>query len=116
MTRKATIKRLTNETEIELELDLDGDGSSSIQTGVIEASENEAAGVEPRDFKIVVAKSHEGFRRDYEPFAAGILYCSAPGCATPFLDEVDFTRTTRPLFPTDDLDDPSQAEWAGAMT
>jgi len=34
MTRKATIKRLTNETEIELELDLDGDGSSSIQTGV----------------------------------------------------------------------------------
>ncbi len=76
----------------------------------------EAAGVEPRDFKIVVAKSPEGFRRDYEPFAAGILYCSAPGCATPFLDEVDFTRTTRPLFPTDDLDDPSQAEWAGAMT
>ena len=34
MTRKATIKRLTNETEIELELDLDGDGSSSVQTGV----------------------------------------------------------------------------------
>ncbi|MDP7205870.1 MAG: imidazoleglycerol-phosphate dehydratase HisB [Pirellulaceae bacterium] len=34
MTRKAAIKRLTNETEIELELDLDGDGSSSIQTGV----------------------------------------------------------------------------------
>ena len=34
MTRKATIKRLTNETEIELELELDGDGSSSIQTGV----------------------------------------------------------------------------------
>ena len=34
MTRKATIKRLTNETEIQLELDLDGDGSSSVQTGV----------------------------------------------------------------------------------
>jgi len=34
MTRTATIKRQTNETEIQLELDLDGDGSSSIQTGV----------------------------------------------------------------------------------
>ena len=76
----------------------------------------EAAGVDPRDYKIVVAKSPEGFRRDYEPFAAGILYCAAPGCATPFLEEVDFTRTTRPLFPKDNLDDPSQAEWAGAMT
>ena len=75
----------------------------------------EAAGVDPRDFKIVVAKSPEGFRRDYEPFAAGILYCSGPGCATPFLDEVEYAHTTRPLFPQDDLDDPSKAEWAGAF-
>ena len=74
-----------------------------------------AAGLEPEAFKIVIAKSPEGFRADYEPFAAGILYCAAPGCATPFLDTVDFTKVDRPVFPADQFDDPDLATWAGAM-
>jgi len=74
-----------------------------------------AAGLDPRDFKIVVAKSPEGFRQDYEPFAAGILYCAAPGCATPFLDQVEFREVSRPLFPLDALEDMAAAKWAGPM-
>lgn len=74
-----------------------------------------AAGLEPEAFKIVVAKSPEGFRADYEPIAAGILYCGASGCATPFLDTVDFTRVDRPLYPADQFDDLNLATWAGAM-
>ena len=74
----------------------------------------EAVGLDPRDFKIVVAKSPEGFRQDYEPFAAGILYCGAPGCATPYLEEVDFRQVSRPLFPADPLAEPI-ADWAGDL-
>ncbi|MBT5874775.1 MAG: M81 family metallopeptidase [Candidatus Latescibacteria bacterium] len=76
----------------------------------------EAAGLDPRSFKIVIAKSPEGFRVDYEPFSAGILYCGAAGCATPFLDTVSFTNVSKPVFPVEDLQVMNDAGWAGDMT
>ena len=72
-------------------------------------------GLEPTQFKIVVAKSPEGFRRDYEPFAAGILYCTAPGCSNPILTELGYTSVTRPVHPVDQMQSMSEASWAGAM-
>jgi microcystin degradation protein MlrC len=75
----------------------------------------ETVGLAPRDFKIVIAKSPEGFRQDYEPFAAGILYCGAPGCATPYLLEAGFRSVSRPLYPLDEIDEMSQAPWAGEL-
>lgn len=75
-----------------------------------------AAGLNPRSFKIVIAKSPEGFRVDYEPFSAGILYCGAAGCATPFLDTVSFANISNPVFPVDDLRNMNDAGWAGDMT
>lgn len=75
----------------------------------------QAVGLDPRDFKIVIAKSPEGFRQDYEPFAAGILYCGAPGCATPYLLEAGFRSASRPLYPLDQIDEMSQAPWAGEL-
>ena len=75
----------------------------------------EAVGLAPRDFKIVIAKSPEGFRQDYEPFAAGILYCGAPGCATPYLLEAGFKSASRPLYPLDQIGEMSQALWAGEL-
>lgn len=75
----------------------------------------QAAGVDPRAFKIVIAKSPEGFRNDYEPFASGILYCVAPGCASPFIQDLRFTHTTRPLYPWDELTSMKDARWAGPM-
>jgi microcystin degradation protein MlrC len=75
----------------------------------------EAAGADPRLVKIVLAKSPEGFRADYEPFSAGILYAAAPGCATPFIDQVELARSHRPVFPQDDLEDTSEATWAGLI-
>lgn len=76
----------------------------------------EAMGLDPRDFKIVVAKSPEGFRSDYEPFAAGILYCAAAGCATPYLEAIGYENVSRPLYPLDRIRDMAEAEWAGEMT
>jgi len=74
-----------------------------------------AMGLEPAQFKIVVAKSPEGFRKDYEPFAAGILYCTAPGCSNPTLTELGYTNVTRPVYPVDEMEDISEASWAGPM-
>ena len=74
----------------------------------------EAAGVDPRQYKVVLAKSPEGFRADYEPFASAIIYAAAPGCATPEIDQIDFQQTTRPLWPQDEFD-LDQATWAGEI-
>lgn len=74
-----------------------------------------AMGLEPTQFKIVVAKSPEGFRRDYESFAAGILYCTAPGCSNPILTELGYTNVTRPVHPVSEMEDISEASWAGPM-
>ncbi|MEE2658616.1 MAG: M81 family metallopeptidase [Candidatus Latescibacterota bacterium] len=75
----------------------------------------DATGVDPRAFKVVLAKSPEGFRADYEPFSSGILYAAAPGCATPFINEVDFQHTTKPLFPQDEIAAAEDAAWAGEI-
>ncbi|HCL27630.1 MAG TPA: hypothetical protein DIC52_04230 [Candidatus Latescibacteria bacterium] len=75
----------------------------------------EAAGVDPSRVKIVLAKSPEGFRADYEGFAAGILYAAAPGCATPFIDQVKLAQSHRPVFPQDDFAATTDAAWAGPI-
>ena len=59
----------------------------------------------------MVAKSPEGFRFDYEPFAAGLVWASSPGCATPDLATVGYRRVTRPLWPLVDLADWRDADW-----
>lgn len=69
-------------------------------------------GLEPRDFKIVVVKSPAGFRADFEPFAAGILLTDSPGCASPHLEKMPFTKINRPLWPLDDIDDRRAVRWA----
>ncbi|MBW3542260.1 MAG: M81 family metallopeptidase [Planctomycetes bacterium] len=63
----------------------------------------EAAGVDPRRFRIVVAKSPAGFRADYEPFAGEILLADCPGCATPDWQRLDFQHIDRPLWPLDEI-------------
>ena len=63
----------------------------------------------------MLAKSPEGFRADYEGFAAGILYAAAPGCATPFIDQVKLAQSHRPVFPQDDFAATTDAAWAGPI-
>ncbi len=62
-------------------------------------------GLEPKDFKIVIVKSPAGFRADYGPFAAGIIQSVCPGCALPILNQLPYSRVSRPLYPLDDLSD-----------
>lgn len=65
----------------------------------------ESAGLNPRDFKLVVAKSPSGFRADYESFAALMISADCPGCASPDWKAMPFENITRPLWPLDEIDD-----------
>ena len=74
----------------------------------------EAAGLDPREFGIVVALSPAGFRADYEPFASEILLADCPGCATPLWERLNFLQISRPLWPLDAIESPEQADWCRA--
>lgn len=71
----------------------------------------EAAGLDPRTFGIVVAKSPSGFRADYQSFAAGMFSADCPGCASTDWPAMRFERVNRPLFPLDALERPEDAAW-----
>lgn len=68
----------------------------------------ESAGLDPRRFKIVVAKSPSGFRADYEPFAAEIILADCPGPAAAHWSSLRFENVHRPLFPLDAVTDVDQ--------
>lgn len=72
----------------------------------------ETAGLDPRKYKFVSAKSPEGFRHDYDSIGAGFLYCGAPGCAWENLKEMPFKRLNRPLYPLDEPADLDATSWA----
>ncbi len=71
----------------------------------------ETAGLNPREFGIVVAKSPAGFRAEYEPFAAEILLLDGPGCASPHFDRLNFRAADRPLWPLERINRMTEATW-----
>jgi microcystin degradation protein MlrC len=62
-----------------------------------------AAGFDPYQAAVVVAKSPCGFRAVYERQAAAIYSVRAPGCAPPNFWEYDYTQIPRPLWPWDEI-------------
>lgn len=71
----------------------------------------EAAGLDPRQCGIVVAKSPAGFRADYEPFCKLVILADCPGCATPNWPRLKFVRNEAPLWPLQGIAEPTDANW-----
>ncbi len=71
----------------------------------------EAAGLNPRECGIVIAKSPAGFRADYDPFVAGTYLADCPGCATPEWSRLSFRHINRPLWPLDEIERAEDADW-----
>jgi microcystin degradation protein MlrC len=62
-----------------------------------------AAGLDPFEASVLVAKSPCGFRAAYQDRASLILVVNAPGCAPADFWNYDYRRITRPLWPWDDF-------------
>ena len=68
-------------------------------------------GLEPKNNKIVVAKSPAGFRADFGPFASDIVLSSCPGCASPRLQELPYRNISRPVWPMECIEDWREVAW-----
>ena len=61
------------------------------------------AGLEPRDFRIVVVKSPVRFRDSYEKIADRIVMAEYPGFSSSNLNIFNFRHIPRPMYPFDDV-------------
>ncbi|MGQ9584259.1 MAG: M81 family metallopeptidase [Anaerolineae bacterium] len=60
------------------------------------------AGLDPREAKVLIAKSVVDFREGYKGVAECFLLGEAPGLAPSNLRSLEWTRLPRPIFPLDD--------------
>ena len=60
-----------------------------------------AVGLEPREARIVVVKSHMQFRAGYDGIAGEIILLDTPGMSPDRLTALDYQRIDHPLFPFD---------------
>ena len=67
-------------------------------------------GIDPLTKKIIVVKSRNHFRAEFEKIAAEIHYLAAEGALTSDYTKVPYTRIQRPKWP---LDPDAHAEWIG---
>ncbi|MBY0503785.1 MAG: M81 family metallopeptidase [Bryobacteraceae bacterium] len=58
-------------------------------------------GIDPTYCQIVVVKSPNGFRAEYEPIAKQIFLVDTPGVSTANLQQLPFNRIARPIYPLD---------------
>lgn len=60
-------------------------------------------GVQPERLDVLVGKSMNHFRADYEPMASEVIPINSPGLSTMDPRRFDFERVRRPLFPIDEV-------------
>jgi microcystin degradation protein MlrC len=68
-------------------------------------------GLEPKDFKIVIVKSPQGFRAEFGPFAADIILSDCPGCASSRFSSLPYRIINRPLWPLDKIGNWREVDW-----
>lgn len=61
------------------------------------------AGLDPKDYRVVIVKSPVGFRYAYESIADRIILVEHPGLSSSNLDLFEFKNIPRPIFPLDDF-------------
>ena len=66
-------------------------------------------GIEPLRMKIVVVKSPNGFRAEYEPIAKRIFLLDTPGVSSANLLSLPFRKIPRPMYPFDEVQFTSRA-------
>ena len=62
-------------------------------------------GISPKEMKVIVVKSPNTFRPNYEPFAREIIMLRTPGPCSSNLINLPFKNIKRPMYPWDQMDD-----------
>jgi len=65
-----------------------------------------AAGLQPDDFKIIVAKSAIAWQTAFGPFAKHVVNVDSPGCCSANLRHFDYKHVRRPIYPLDPESNP----------
>jgi microcystin degradation protein MlrC len=68
-------------------------------------------GIQPERLDVVVVKSMNHFRADYEPIASHVLVADSPGLANELPSPGPLHRVRRPVFPLDEMDDDDYPDW-----
>ena len=64
-------------------------------------------GINVEDYKIVGLKSSQHFRAAFEDLAERIITVDSPGLSTQQLETYDYARLSRPIYPLDEIREPS---------
>lgn len=62
-------------------------------------------GISPQDMKIIVVKSPNTFRANYEPISKEIIMLNSQGPCSPDIIHLPFKKITRPMYPWDEMDE-----------
>ena len=74
---------------------------NSLRQQVFDPACFEAFGVQPRDCRIVVVKSHQHFLSRFGVFASKVIYATPPGTTNFDYPRVTFQNVPRPIYPLD---------------
>jgi microcystin degradation protein MlrC len=78
----------------------------SVAEQMLDLQQFEAFAIEPRDKSVVVLKSMQHFRADFEPIAARVIVCDSGALCTPRYRLLEYRKVPRPIFPLDPELDP----------
>ena len=68
-------------------------------------------GIQPERLDVLVVKSTNHFRADYEPMATEVIPVNSPGLVAVDPSLFDYEHIDRPRYPLDDLDDDAYPPW-----
>jgi microcystin degradation protein MlrC len=68
-------------------------------------------GVQPERLDVLVVKSTNHFRADYEPMASRVIVVDSPGLSAIDVSRFDHERIPRPQFPLDDVPGDAYPDW-----
>jgi microcystin degradation protein MlrC len=70
------------------------------------------AGIQPERLAVLVVKSTNHYRADYEPMANAVVQVNSPGLVAMDPRKFDFEHIRRPQFPLDEMSDDAYPDWA----
>jgi microcystin degradation protein MlrC len=76
---------------------------TNMRTQVVSPEVFSRLGIDPQKMKIVIVKSSQHFRAEFEPIASEIIYCDTPGSLNSDLKNIPYKKVPRPIWPLDDI-------------